>query len=136
MTSRYACGFASQGIRRGDHVAMLMPNCPEFLYVLWGLGKLGAVAVPLNTAAKGELLSYFLTQSDSTALCVSEPLLGAGRPWPRHRGSGRCWCTRSGPRTGPVPCHRAARPLTWPPSATRRLGPSRTATRCGPVTRT
>ena len=54
MTSRYARGFAGLGIGRGDHVAMMMPNCPEFLFALWGLGKLGAVAVPLNTAAKGE----------------------------------------------------------------------------------
>ncbi len=80
MTSRYAQGFAGRGIRQGDHVAMMMPNCPEFLYVLWGLGKLGAVAVPLNTAAKGELLSYFLDQSDSIALCVAEPLLDRAGP--------------------------------------------------------
>jgi crotonobetaine/carnitine-CoA ligase len=80
MTTRYAQGFASRGIGRGDHVAMLLPNCPEFLYVLWGLGKLGAVAVPLNTAAKGELLRYFLDQSDSTALCVAQPLLERAVP--------------------------------------------------------
>jgi carnitine-CoA ligase len=80
MTTRYAQGFASMGIGPGDHVAMLLPNCPEFLYVLWGLGKLGAVAVPLNTAAKGELLRYFLDQSDSTALCVAQPLLERAAP--------------------------------------------------------
>jgi carnitine-CoA ligase len=43
--------------------------------VLWGLGKLGAVAVPLNTAAKGDLLRYFLDQSDSIMLCVAGELL-------------------------------------------------------------
>jgi crotonobetaine/carnitine-CoA ligase len=80
MTSRYANGFAGLGIGRGDHVAMMLPNCPEFLFALWGLGKLGAVAVPLNTAAKGELLSYFLTQSDSTALCVADSLLDRAVP--------------------------------------------------------
>ena len=66
MTSRYANGFAAQGIRHGDHVAIMLPNCPEFYWVEWGLGKLGAVAVPLNTAAKGELLRYFIDQSDAT----------------------------------------------------------------------
>jgi crotonobetaine/carnitine-CoA ligase len=75
LTNRYANGFASLGVAKGDHVAMIMPNSPEFLWTLWGLGKLGAVAVPLNTAAKGDLLTYFLTQSDSTVLCVSQPLL-------------------------------------------------------------
>jgi crotonobetaine/carnitine-CoA ligase len=75
MTNRYANGFAAAGVRRGDHVAMLMPNCPEFLWTLWGLGKLGAVAVPLNTAAKGDLLRYFLDQSGSIALCADTSLL-------------------------------------------------------------
>lgn len=74
-SNRYANGFAELGVGRGDHVAMMLPNCCEFLWVLWGLGKLGAVAVPLNTAAKGELLRYFLDQSDSTVLCASGELL-------------------------------------------------------------
>jgi len=72
MTDRYAAGFREYGIRRGDHVALMLPNCPELLWAMWGLGKLGAVAVPLNTAAKGELLTYLLDQSDSVLLCTSE----------------------------------------------------------------
>ena len=68
ITNRYANGFAAYGIGHGDHVAVLLPNCPEFLWVVWGLGKLGAVAVPLNTAAKGDMLAYFIGQSDSKLL--------------------------------------------------------------------
>lgn len=80
MTSRYANGLARLGIGAGDHVAMMMPNCPEFLFTLWGLGKLGAVAVPVNTSAKGEQLSYFLAQSDSVLLVVAESLLDRAGP--------------------------------------------------------
>ena len=69
-TNRYARGFAELGITRGAKVAVMLPNCPEFLWIIWGLGKLGAIAVPLNTAAKGEQLSYFLRQSDSEWLCT------------------------------------------------------------------
>jgi crotonobetaine/carnitine-CoA ligase len=72
MTNRYANGFAAQGIGHGDHVAVMLPNCPEFLWVVWGLGKIGAVAVPLNTAAKGEMLRYFIDQSDATTVVVDE----------------------------------------------------------------
>lgn len=75
QTNRYANGFRSIGVEPGDHVSMLMPNCPEFLYSLWGLSKLGAVAVPLNTAAKGDLLRYFITQSDSSWLVLGEEWL-------------------------------------------------------------
>lgn len=72
ITNRYANGFAALGIRHGDHVAVMLPNCPEFLWVIWGLGKIGAVAVPLNTAVKGELLRYFLDQSDACCVVVDD----------------------------------------------------------------
>lgn len=70
MTNRYANGFLESGVRKGDHVAVLMSNCPEFFGVIWGLGKIGAVAVPINTAAKGEMLRYFIDQSDSTFVVI------------------------------------------------------------------
>ena len=72
MTTRYANGFAAHGIGHGDHVAVMLPNCPEFFGVVWGLGKIGAVAVPLNTAAKGDMLRYFIDQSDATCVVVDD----------------------------------------------------------------
>lgn len=74
LTNRYANGFAALGIGKSDHVALLLANHPEFLFAAWGLGKIGAVAVPLNTAAKGDLLHYFLGQSDAKWLIVEEEL--------------------------------------------------------------
>ena len=72
LTNRYANGFAAHGIGHGDHVAVMLPNCPEFYWATWGLGKLGAVAVPINTAAKGEMLRYFIDQSDATCVVVDD----------------------------------------------------------------
>jgi crotonobetaine/carnitine-CoA ligase len=66
LSNRYANALAGMGVRKGDRVAVLLPNCPEFLWTLWGLGKLGAISVPLNTAARGEFLTYFLTQSQTS----------------------------------------------------------------------
>lgn len=81
LTNAYARGFAALGITKGTTVAVMLPNCPEFLWVCWGLGKLGAVAVPLNTAAKGEQLAYYLRQSGSQWVCADavhlEVLAGA-----------------------------------------------------------
>ena len=71
LSNRYANGFRALGIGKGDHVAVMLPNCPEFIWTIWGLAKLGAVAVPLNTAARGELLRYFITQSDSISAVVA-----------------------------------------------------------------
>ena len=69
-TNRLANGFRKLGIKKSDHVAVMLGNHPQFLYAVWGLGKLGAVAVPLNTATKGDLLRYFLIQSDATWIIV------------------------------------------------------------------
>ena len=74
LSNRYAGGFRGLGVRKGDHVAVMMGNCPEFIWTIWGLAKLGAVTVPLNTAARGELLKYFLSQSDSSCVVVSADL--------------------------------------------------------------
>jgi crotonobetaine/carnitine-CoA ligase len=71
LSNRYANGFRELGIGKGDHVAVMLPNCPEFFWTTWGLGKLGAVTVPLNTAARGDLLRYFVTQSDSCCVVVA-----------------------------------------------------------------
>jgi carnitine-CoA ligase len=74
LSSRYANGLRGLGVGKDDHVAVMMANCPEFIWTIWGLAKLGAVAVPLNTAARGELLKYFITQSDSSYVVVSAEL--------------------------------------------------------------
>lgn len=76
MTNRYANGFSALGIAHGDHVAVMLPNCPEFFWVSWGLGKIGAIAVPINTAAKGELLRYFIDQSDASCVVVDDEWVG------------------------------------------------------------
>ena len=75
ITNRMANGFLQLGIRKSEHVAVMLANHPEFLQAVWGLGKIGAVAVPLNTAAKGDMLRYFLAQSDATWIIVESDFL-------------------------------------------------------------
>lgn len=75
VTNRIANALEARGIGHGDHVAVMMDNCPEHFFAYIALGKIGAVAVPLNTAAKGVLLSYFITHSDSVAVIVEETYL-------------------------------------------------------------
>ena len=44
QANRIAQGLAAAGVRRHDHVAIMLPNSPEFLYLIFALAKLGAVA--------------------------------------------------------------------------------------------
>ena len=70
ITNAYARGLADLGIGHGTVVAVMMDNRAEFLWTVWGLGKLGAVAVPMNTAARGDQLGYYLRQSGATWVCA------------------------------------------------------------------
>jgi carnitine-CoA ligase len=77
LSNAMANALVSDGFGKCSHIAMLMENSPEQVLTYFALGKLGSVAVPINTAARGEFLRYYLNQSDSTALIVDAGLL----PW-------------------------------------------------------
>jgi crotonobetaine/carnitine-CoA ligase len=70
MTDRVASGLIARGVGGGQHVAVMLPNCPEFLFTIFALARLGAVAVPVNSAHRGELLRHVLDSSDSSTLII------------------------------------------------------------------
>jgi crotonobetaine/carnitine-CoA ligase len=74
VTNRIANALRAHGVEAGMHVAVVMENKPDELLIYFALGKIGAVSVPINTAAKGEILAYFLAQSDSQMVLVDAPL--------------------------------------------------------------
>jgi len=73
-SDRVANALDSIGVGKGRHTGVFMGNSAEHLAVFLGIGKLGAVSVPFNTAARGELLRYYLTQSDSEIVIVEDSL--------------------------------------------------------------
>ena len=48
LSDRFAASLASAGIRKGDRVALVLPNCPQFLIAEIGAWKAGATVLPLN----------------------------------------------------------------------------------------
>jgi long-chain acyl-CoA synthetase len=48
LSNACASALAALGVRRGDRVALLLPNCPQFLVAQFGAWKLGAIVAPLN----------------------------------------------------------------------------------------
>ena len=70
--NRVAGGLAALGLGKGDRVAMMLPNIPEFAFSFFGIQKLGAVAVPFNTMYKGREISFILKDSGAKAIvCLS-----------------------------------------------------------------
>ncbi len=57
MTS---CWLQSIGIEKGDRVAVMLNNCPGFLYLLLACSRLGAIFVPINFRVTSNELDYFI----------------------------------------------------------------------------
>lgn len=75
MAAKVAKGLQTLGVGKGDRVAVMLGNRPEFLAAWFGLSKLGAIEVPINTGHRGYLLSYLLNQAECSALLVEKSFL-------------------------------------------------------------
>ncbi len=60
-SDRTACWLQSLGIEKGDRVAVMLYNCPEFLDLFLACSRLGAIFVPINFRITARELDYFLT---------------------------------------------------------------------------
>ena len=71
-SNQLAKGLLKLGIKPREHVAVLMANYPEFIFLTFALAKIGAVKVPLNYRMRSEELAYAVKQSDSVCLIAME----------------------------------------------------------------
>jgi long-chain acyl-CoA synthetase len=70
-TSSLANHLKALGIGKGDKVALMLPNAPEFPITYFACQKLGAVAVTLNVMSTSYELQYLLDNSDSKVLITA-----------------------------------------------------------------
>jgi len=75
--NRYASWACAQGIRRGDVVALLMENRPEYLFCWLGLAKIGGVAALINSNLTGASLAHCLRVSKARHLVLGSELQDA-----------------------------------------------------------
>ena len=64
------------GLKKGDRVAFLMANCPEYIYCEYALGKLGMVRVPLAVLLNSKDHIYMMNQSECKAIIYHEKMAG------------------------------------------------------------
>lgn len=67
-TDAVAKGLMALGVEPGERVAVWMTNRPEWLWLMFALGKIGACIVPLNTRYRTDDVAYTVTQSRSATL--------------------------------------------------------------------
>lgn len=60
------------GVKKNSKVAVLLPNCLEYLYLYFALFKIGAWIVPLSTRYEPEELERVLTDSDAEMIIYQD----------------------------------------------------------------
>lgn len=70
QADRCACALSRLGIGKGSHVAIMLPNVPQFPITWFALAKLGAVMVPVNCRYTARELAYLLNDGEADSLVI------------------------------------------------------------------
>lgn len=72
QANKLASALQSLGVQHGDRVAIILPNCPQFLVSLYGVLKAGAIAIPSNpTYVARELHGQFADAAVETVITLN-----------------------------------------------------------------
>src|SRR5690606_24836919 len=63
LSCRLGRALLADGIRRGDRVGLILPNCIEFIASFFAVSRIGAVLVPLNPAYTDAELAVVLADA-------------------------------------------------------------------------
>lgn len=74
LADRVANGLAAQQLKAGDRIALFVGNRAEFVVLLAGIWRLGAIAVPIGIRQSAAELSYMLNQCGASALVFDASL--------------------------------------------------------------
>ncbi|HWH15646.1 MAG TPA: AMP-binding protein [Miltoncostaeaceae bacterium] len=73
--NRFAHALIARGVQPGESVSVMLPNCEEFVPVWFGILKARAVMSPINTAYKGDFLSWTINLVESRTLVIADAFL-------------------------------------------------------------
>ena len=70
LIERFACCLAASGIRKGDRVALCLPNSPQAVIAYFGILRAGGIVVPCNPTYTEYELSHQLRDAGARAIVV------------------------------------------------------------------
>jgi long-chain acyl-CoA synthetase len=73
--TQFASGMEKLGIKKGDHIALLLDNSPQFVISLHGAFRLGATVIPINPIYTADEIGYILNNGDVKAVVALESLI-------------------------------------------------------------
>lgn len=87
IVNKVCNALVNMGVKKGDRVAIYLPNSPEFLFTYFAAARIGAIANPFNTLFKTGEITYILNNSRAKVLVGSseeivQNLIGANAQVP------------------------------------------------------
>jgi long-chain acyl-CoA synthetase len=73
LSDEFAAALHGLGIKKGDRVALVMPNCPQAIICRWGAWKVGAILVHLNPVYTEAEMEHALTDCGAETAVVLTP---------------------------------------------------------------
>jgi len=73
LSSVFAAALVKLGVKPGDRVALLLPNCPQIILSFFGTWEAGGTVVPLNPLYTERELEYALRESGAETIIVLTP---------------------------------------------------------------
>ena len=61
-------GLSSLGVKQSDCIALILPNCPEFIISFYAAAKLNAIVLPLNAQFKKDEIKYYISDSNARVI--------------------------------------------------------------------
>lgn len=74
LADRFAAALTTLGVRKGDRVAIHLPNCPQFAIAYYGILKVGGTFTPLSPLLAARELLHQLNDSGATTLITLDLL--------------------------------------------------------------
>jgi long-chain acyl-CoA synthetase len=74
LVDKFTSALFKLGIRKGDRVALLLPNCPQMVIAFYSIFRLGAIAVPTNPMYQEREIAYQIDNSGAETLIALDLL--------------------------------------------------------------
>src|SRR5579859_3789628 len=77
QAQRFAAVLAESGVRQGDRVALMLPNCPQYVIAYFGTLRAGGVVAQVNPLYTPRELEYLLRDSGAEIIVIADVLAPA-----------------------------------------------------------
>ena len=86
LVNRFAAGLQQMGVAKGDRVAIMLPNCPQFIIAAYAVWRIGAIVVCCNPLYVSREIQHLVKDSGAETFIVMSGLYEKVREIRRESG--------------------------------------------------